>query len=430
MIGLKKLKNRSELWRQMLSADFIGICLVSLIARIALQMRQTTVPLYANALDFSKSTAGMIATFYTLAGIVCRPLFGRLIDRTGIKRMLTLGLAFIALPMPFYTVLPTVGWMCALSVLCGIGFAILSTTLATMITDIFSDEYLSQGLGYFGLAATLSVAVGPSITLGILAALSYGGVFWGAAVVGALSLLCLLLISYEKKKGISKKHKQEETTALNVADSPSDSIKEENKGAWWTNFIEPTALSSSFVVGFATLCGATITTFLVLYADELGIVGIGAYFTVRAIGLAVSRLIVGKLTRIFGNARTLMASAIVMGLSYLGIFFSRSLTFLLIIAVFESLSCGVLQIVCNVSAVLKTQRAHYGRANATYYLFMDIGMGIGSLIWGIVADVTGSTGYIFLGSAFIMVVALLVVVFFKNHFELTEKRQESVDEEG
>ena len=61
---------------------------------------------------------------------------------------------------------------------------------------------------------------------------------------------------------------------------------------------------------------------------------------------------------------------------------------------------------------------------------MDIGMGIGSLIWGIVADVTGSTGYIFLGSAFIMVVALLVVVFFKNHFELTEKRQESVDEEG
>ena len=407
-------RRNSELWKQMLSVSFLAVCFVSFVSRLALQMRGTVLPLYVSSLDYSKSSAGLITSVYTVTGILFRPLIGRMIDYTGRKKMLAVGLLCIALPLPLYPLAESFVWMCVLSAVCGFGFAVMSTTLATVITDIFSRKYLPQGLGWFGLAATFSVAVGPSVALGTLAALQYAGVFITAGVIGLLSLAALPFIRYDEKKVSGKRDKAE-------GSSPEDPSGQEpeapaGKAAWWTQFIEPLALSSSCIVGFATLCGSAITTFLVIYATELGIAGIGTYFTIRAVGLALSRVIVGWLTRKFGNAATLIGSVIVMGLSYAAIFFSRSLPVLLCIAVFESLSCGILQIVCNVTAVLKTPHSRHGRANATYYLFMDIGMGIGSLIWGLVADWTGSTGSMFLGCAFIMVAALLTVLVFRKDF--------------
>ena len=63
-----------------------------------------------------------------------------------------------------------------------------------------------------------------------------------------------------------------------------------------------------------------------------GFPSIGLYFTFRAIGVAVSRILVSRVTQILGNFRTMIFSMILFALGTVGINFMGSIPAVIIVA--------------------------------------------------------------------------------------------------
>lgn len=403
---------------QFITIDFLFACLVSFLVRLGLQARSTATPLYIIALNYSKSAAGLASSAYTISALIFRPIVGMLIDKFGRKNMLIAGTAIIAVilvPLSFATDINLIYFF---SVICGMGFSFMSTALSTIVTDLVPDESLAEGLGYFGLSSTLSQAIGPSMALWTIASFNYSGAFLTAAGLAVIALVCAFLIRYEKRRAekagiiINKENKEKEETAKKE--------KSVVKGPWWTKIIEPTAAKSGFMICFVTFASASIGTFLATYAKENAIEGIGMFFTIRAIGTAISRLFAGKVTKTIGNARTMKVSLLIMIIGYFGIAMSKSLLPLVIIGFVYAMGNGFFHITCNVAAVLETPRERRGAANATFYLLMDAGLGVGSAFWGVVADFTGTAGA-FVGSGILTVCVFIFAVFYLRRVNLDKK---------
>ncbi len=402
-----------------ITLDFLFACMVSFLVRLGLQARSTATPLYIIALDYSKSAAGLASSAYTISALIFRPVVGILLDKFGRKNMLVVGTAIIAIvliPLSFAT---DITLIYVYSFICGMGFSFMSTALSTIVTDLVPDESLAEGLGYFGLSSTLSQAIGPTMALWTIATFDYSGAFLTAAGLAVIALVCTFLIKYEKRRaekaGIVIEKKQDVE-----AEQPKDEEQPAVKVPWWGKIIEPTAAKSGFMICFVTFASASIGTFLATYAQENAIEGIGLFFTIRAIGTAISRLFAGKVTETIGNSKTMKISLLIMIVGYFGIAMSKTLLPLVIIGFLYALGNGFFHITCNVAAVLETPRARRGAANATFYLLMDAGLGVGSAFWGVVADFAGTAGA-FVGSGIMTVCVFIFAVFYLRKVNLDKK---------
>ena len=82
-----------------LTGKFVVISAVSFILRLGMAVMLTAVPLYDLSIGFSKTSAGIMMTVYTMSALVLRPLVGYLVDRYGRKTILSISIVLYALSM-------------------------------------------------------------------------------------------------------------------------------------------------------------------------------------------------------------------------------------------------------------------------------------------------------------------------------------------
>ena len=371
---------------KLFTKDYILIALLGLLIRFSMFIKMTIQPLYLIDLFSSKTIAGLAMTVFTVAALVLRPLSGRIIDRYGRRRMFfwaTLVFTLTTLPLGFINNLFVIYVLQAIG---GIAFSIQSVADTTMVTDVVPEKKLTQGLGYYGLTATLAQAFGPAVGLLCVSSFSYSISFLITGAVNLLSIFVVLFIVYEKQPGYSRTVPEKE---------PGNN---DGKGRLLDNIITRSAAYPSMYIGILSFIGASISTFLVPYAQLAGFPSIGLYFTFRAIGVAVSRILVSRVTQILGNFRTMIFSMILFALGTVGINFMGSIPAVIIVALLYGIGHGMASVVLNVGAVINTPQNNRAGANATFYLMIDAGIGIGSVTWGVVGDTLGMSN-IFIGSA-------------------------------
>ena len=390
-----------------LTLEFIMACLTSLLARFGLQLRNTAGPLYIQELGFTKSAAGLATSAYTISALVFRPIVGRVIDRFGRIRTVILGNLLSAVSLFLLSTATDLRFIYLMCILCGAGFSFQSTSLSTVMTDLLPDEHLSDGLGIFSLTATISQAVGPVVTLSLIAGAGYKTTFLFAAASLVASIIVAFNVRYEKK-ALSEKQADEETMP---------STKSDSSLPWWAHIVEPSSLKAGFLISFVYISYSSINTFMATYGRELGLAdSIGLYFTVNAIFTGIARLFTGKITNKIGNTSALRLSLVLLMVSFFGIPFAKNITMLCVLSAFQALGNGLCNITCNVLAVLSTPKERRGSANATFYLLMDLGLGLGAALWGVVADRFGTVS-VYWGSAII-----LTLIFFYTMFIMKNTR--------
>ena len=94
----------------------------------------------------------------------------------------------------------------------GIGFGITSTTIATIVTDIVPEERLLEGIGYAGIAATVSSALGPTMALSIIGAnfSNFKGLFIMTFIISAITTVSTFPVKYKFNKDAHKTITKEE----------------------------------------------------------------------------------------------------------------------------------------------------------------------------------------------------------------------------
>ena len=361
--------------------DFILICLANLTIFLGFQMLLPTLPVYVKHLGGDEAMAGLVIGVFTISAVLIRPFVGMALDVYGRKVIYLVGLIIFLFSTLAYNWAPTVAMLLAIRFIHGFGWGAASTAGGTIATDVIPKQRLGEGMGYYGLAATLSMAVAPAAGLYIISNAGFTTLFVISAAFGAATFILGSFIHYEKIAGTGQ------------------------RGALY----ERSALRPSLVMFFVTTTYGAVVSFIALYGAERGIVNIGIFFTVYAVVLTLIRPVAGILVDRRGFNVVVIPGIICIGAAMLVLSQAQTLSMFLLAGVIYGVGFGSVQPGMQALAVKNVPPNRRGAANATFFSSFDLGIGIGATLWGVVSKLTDySQMYLF--ASIPALVALVVYI--------------------
>lgn len=352
---------------KLFTLDFILIIAVCGLGRIGNHMQSVTVPQYMQSIGYTATVAGLMTTVYTIASLALRPFIGALLDRKGRWLIVTAGTALFAVISGLFPMVHSLWLLVLLRVFHGIGFASHATAINTMGTDVLPESRLSEGIGYMGLTNSLSTAIAPALALMLMERFGYGEAFTGIFAVAGLGALLCLFIRYEKR----------------------NPPRREPVKITWSSLFERSSLFPSVMILIAAAANTSLGTFLYTYTSAVQLDGAGMFFTVNAVSMAISRLFGGKLTQRIGEKRMMYLGLLFCVLGFLLVSAARVPLLLWIAAALYGLGYGVVYPLLNAMAVVNAAPNRRGAANATFLMMLDMGIGLGAMVWGFIIDHMG-----------------------------------------
>jgi len=377
------MNERDKIWTR----DFILICLANFFIFLGFQMTLPTIPLFVKDLGGSDQVVGIIVGVFTFSALLFRPYAGHVIESKGRRFVYLVGLSLFVFSVGSFAFIVSIAILIVMRVVQGIGFGFSTTATGTIATDIIPPHRRGEGMGYFGLSGNLALAMGPALGLTLVGYISFTTLFLICAFSGLVALLLSTKIRYKK-----------------VEQSPhkSTNIK--------FDIFEKTAIQPSVLLFFITFTFGGIASFLPIHAEEQGVSGIEIYFLVYAIFLMLSRTFAGRIYDQKGHAYVFPPGVILIFCAMLLLSWLPSTTVLLIAAAIYGLGFGTVQPALQAWAVDKAPEYRKGMANATFFSFFDLGVGVGAMIFGWIAQQLGYS-FIYLLAALSVIISLSLYIF-------------------
>ena len=340
-------------------------------------------PLYLSEhFGAAKDVIGLVLSGYTITALLFRPFSGYFVD--SFPRKLVLMVCFGAFSIFF------AGYLAASSLLLftivrtlhGGPFGALTVANSTVAIDVLPSSRRTEGIGYYGLSNNLAMAIAPTIGIFIYKLTqSFELLFWIALAVACAGWLVDSTVELKEK----------------------EIVKNKSKLSLDRFFLLRGWLLGANMVAFGFSFGV-LSNYLAIYGKEvLGITGgTGTYFMLCSIGLMFSRLQGGKALR-QGRLTYNAAEGMVISLIGYTLFIlvpTLSQLFTIHYSLFTSLGYyGSALLIglgnghmwpafqnMTINVASNNQR---GTANSTILISWDIGMGLGILLGGIIAEHLG-----------------------------------------
>lgn len=342
-----------------------------------------TLPLYIKHLGGSETQVGLTAGAFTLTAVVFRPKVGGLVDRYGRRAFYVWGLIFFVLSMYLYDWVGSILLLLALRILHGASWAFSTTSIGTVITDLIPISRRGEGMGWYGMAMTVAMAIGPMLGTYIVSGYSFRTLF---LVATGLSLIAFIL-AYMTRAPYQAK--------------PS---------AGRIQLVEKSVLPVTAAIFFLAVAYGGITTFLPLFAESIR-VNPGTFFLVYAVALTLIRPFAGKLSDRFGEAAVIIPSLVVTAGALIVLSQSSGLPGLITAAILYGIGFGSAQPALQAATLRIAPENRRGAANASFMTAFDLGIGLGAIVLGMVSERIGYA-YLFTVTAVSVVVSLVIFAVF------------------
>lgn len=342
-----------------------------------------TLPLYIKHLGGSETQVGLAAGAFTLTAVVFRPMVGGLVDRYGRRAFYIWGLIFFVLSMYLYDWVGSILLLLALRILHGASWAFSTTSIGTVITDLIPASRRGEGMGWYGMAMTVAMAIGPMLGTYIVGGYSFQTLF---LVATGLSLIAFIL-AYMTRAPYQAK--------------PS---------AGRIQLVEKSVLPVTVAIFFLAVAYGGITTFLPLFAESIR-VNPGTFFLVYAVALTLIRPFAGKLSDRFGEVAVIIPSLVVTAGALIILSLSSGLPGLIIAAILYGIGFGSAQPALQAATLRIAPEDRRGAANASFMTAFDLGIGLGAILLGLVSERIGYA-YLFTVTAVSVVVSLVIFTIF------------------
>lgn len=360
---------KEKLWTK----EFLTVSVINFLLVLMFYLLMVTIGSYAKAeFDVSTSTAGLVSSIYIIGALFGRLAGGRISGDLGTKKTLWIGLIAFLLTSVLYFAVVNVSMLLINRLLQGVAVGLASTATGTIVAQILPPERKGEGIGYFSLSAILATAIGPFI--GILLLKLENGFTWMFVLNVALAIICLVFYAVVKIDVpiIRARSKEESTVSL---------LKK---------FIEPKALPISLIVLMIGFSYSGVMSFLSFYAEEINLVSAAGYFfLVYAVAVIFSRPFTGKLMDVRGANIVTYPSLLLFAVGML--LFSQATAgwMLLLSAILIGLGYGNFNSIAQTVAVKVTEPHRFGLATSTYFILLDMGLGLGPFVLGFVVPHIG-----------------------------------------
>ncbi|WP_240523237.1 MFS transporter [Bacillus cereus] len=337
--------------------NYIMLTITALLLFSGFYLLMPTLPMFIKQLGGSESQVGFIIGVFTISAVIFRPIVGELMDRYGRMVFIISGLLFFAITMYFYDWVTGVIFLVVLRILHGISWAVATTSIGTAVTDVIPQSRRGEGMGWYGLAMTLGMALGPVLGLWVIKSFSFHYLFLLCTGLALVAFILALGTKIPAFQHASKKPK---------------------------SFFEKTLLPIAIVTFFLSLTFGGITTFLPLFAAKIQ-VNAGTFFLVYAVTLTVVRPFAGKVSDKYGEGIIIIPALFTLIAALLVLAMTNGIVGLVITAILYGIGFGSAQPALQVAMIRLASPEKRGIANATFFTAFDLGIGLGSILLGFVS---------------------------------------------
>ncbi len=324
-------------------------------------------PLYmSEEFGADKDLIGMVLSGYTLTALLVRPFSGYFVDSFPRKMVLLVSYFFFMALFAGYMVAGTVLLFAIVRTLHGFPFGATTVANSTVAIDVLHPTRRAEGIGYYGLSNNIATAIGPTVAILIYQAWeSYDLLF----ALSLLFALCGLIISATLKlpKKVIVKNKQKLS-------------------------LDRFLLLKGWSLGIAMCCFSfsygVLATYLAIYGkEELGITdGTGLFFMILSIGLICSRLVGSRTLRKGKIVENASFGVMVSVFGYLLFAALHNLWGYYGAALIIGLGNGHMFPAFQTMFINLASHEQRGTANSTLLVSWDIGIGLGIMVGGFLAE--------------------------------------------
>ena len=329
------------------------------------------------------STIGIILSCYTVAALCIRPFSGYFLDSFARKPLYLMAYFIFMTMFAGYIIAGSLTLFIMFRIIQGVSFGMVTVGGNTVVIDIMPSSRRGEGLGYYGLSNNIAMAVGPMSGLFLHdAGMSFTTIFCCSLGSCMAGFVCASLVKTPYKPPVRR-----EPISLD-------------------RFILLKGIPAGISLLLLSIPYGMTTNYVAMYAKQIGInATTGFFFTFMAIGMAISRIFSGKIVD-----RGKITQVISAGL-YLVVFSFFLLSACVYLISWNNMVCtivffsvalllgvgfGIMFPAYNTLFVNLAPNSQRGTATSTYLTSGDVGIGIGMLTGGYIAEVsTFDKAYLF-----------------------------------
>ena len=329
------------------------------------------------------STIGIILSCYTVAALCIRPFSGYFLDSFARKPLYLMAYFIFMTMFAGYIIAGSLTLFIMFRIIQGVSLGMVTVGGNTVVIDIMPSSRRGEGLGYYGLSNNIAMAVGPMSGLFLHdAGMSFTTIFCCSLGSCMAGFVCASLVKTPYKPPVRR-----EPISLD-------------------RFILLKGIPAGISLLLLSIPYGMTTNYVAMYAKQIGInATTGFFFTFMAIGMAISRIFSGKIVD-----RGKITQVISAGL-YLVVFSFFLLSACVYLISWNNMVCtivffsvalllgvgfGIMFPAYNTLFVNLAPNSQRGTATSTYLTSWDVGIGIGMLTGGYIAEVsTFDKAYLF-----------------------------------
>lgn len=380
------MKQKSKLWTK----DFIMVSTSNFLLFISFYILIVTIAVYSiEEFHASQSQAGLASSIFVLGAVFMRPIAGRMIERVGKKNLLLLGLILFLVMTLFYFLVNNLALLLVIRFFHGFALAISTTATGTIVADIIPAARRGEGMGYFATSQNLAMAIGPF--LGIYISQNYEGnmIFIATTIFSVVALIATLFLRVPRSTFV-----------------PDNS--EAGDGFRLSDFFEKSTIGIGILVAILGFVYSSILSFLNTYTAEINLVDAASFFFVMyAIFLLLSRPFTGQWFDRLGENAVIYPSLLLFGIGMFVLSQANAGIVLLFAGAIIGIGFGTFQSSAQTVAINEAPRHRIGLATSTFFVFFDIGVGIGPFLLGMILPLIGFRG-LYVGMALLIFLSILV----------------------
>jgi MFS family permease len=335
------------------TARFLVMCGFSFTVFCSVFALLPTMPYRILELGGSESAAGAFLAVLTYASAFSAPATGALADRAGKRRILMGASLAIAVFSAFYAFVTDPRILLALAAVHGVFWSALLSASSAYMVDLIPAARRAEGIGYWGLATTLALAVAPGVGFRLQ---QHG---WGA-ICGTVVALNLAMWAI--------------ATRLHE-DAPRNNGEAHGGVEWHVLVLSGCLFLYSFGYG-------AVTSFVALYADHHGIRPRSLFFITLATVMVATRPVLGPLADRVGHRKVLLPCLVLITIGQVLLAQASTTASMVVAGIVFGFGFGTAWTVFTAHVMRHVGPFRRGAAFGSMLAMFDTGIGSGSLAAG------------------------------------------------
>jgi len=373
---------------------FALLCLAQLLGYAQNAMLTPTFPLYITRLGGSPFVVGLVLACFAVTSVIVRPFIGHWADRWNEAKVMISGLLFMGASILLCFV-PLVEMTMLANALRGIGWAALNAGGYTLLALSAPEAKRGEASGYYSGVQGSATILFPALALWLIYA-PFGGFTLVFSVAVALTL------TGAGAAALMARH------VPRAADRSATAAT----GPWWRELFsmaDRDVLLPSLMLFCLNLSLPAVTSFIVLYARQIGIENFGSYFVVSGATSFLARPLLGRVSDKIGRDRSLAAGFVLQIVALILVMNIANLYGVLISGALYMLGNAIGSSTSLALALTRANPQRRGKAMATFSVAYPLSYGLGSLLMGSAVEMAGYT-LMFLSAAVVSAAGLAVAL--------------------